>query len=181
MVVAAVTTAKPVLGVKEVKEAVKKRESKGLFIIDISQPRFFEEKVGSVEHVTLRNIDDLKGIVEENIGKRMGESEKAKKIIFDELKLFENQLGRIMAEPVISKICGKIEEIRKREIKRAFGKMKETDERKRLVIERFSRELIERMLQIPIGQLREAVLNNNSEFLNIAEKLFGITHEKREA
>jgi glutamyl-tRNA reductase len=67
MVVAAVTTAKPVLGVKEVKEAVKKRESKGLFIIDISQPRFFEEKVGSLEHVTLRNIDDLKGVVEESI------------------------------------------------------------------------------------------------------------------
>jgi glutamyl-tRNA reductase len=58
--------------------------------------------------------------------------------------------------------------------------MKETDERKRLVIERFSRELVERMLQTPIGQLREAVLNNDNELLNIAEKLFGITHEKQE-
>jgi glutamyl-tRNA reductase len=180
IVVAAVTTVKPVLGLREVKEALKKRKAKKLFIIDISQPRFFEEKVGSLEHVTLQNIDDLKGVVEENIGKRMSESEKAEKIILDELKLFENQLGRIMAEPIISKICGKIEEIRKREIKRAFGKMKETDERKRLVIERFSRELVERMLQTPIGQLREAVLNNDNELLNIAEKLFGITHEKQE-
>jgi glutamyl-tRNA reductase len=180
IVVAAVTTVKPVLGLKEVKEAVKKRKTKKIFVIDISQPRFFEEKVGSLEHVTLQNIDDLKGVVEENIGKRMSESEKAEKIILDELKLFENQLGRIMAEPIISKICGKIEEIRKREIKRAFGKMKETDERKRLVIERFSRELVERMLQTPIGQLREAVLNNDNELLNIAEKLFGITHEKQE-
>jgi len=178
-VVAAVSTKKPVLGVKGVREAVKKRKSKGLLIIDISQPRFVEEKVGSLERVDLRNIDDLKGIVEENIGRRMGEAEKAKKIIIDELKLFEDQLGRMMAEPVISRICMRIEEIRKKELKRAFGKMKETDERKKLVIERFSKELAERMLQIPMDQLRKAALNNDNDLLSTAEKLFGLKAEKR--
>jgi len=178
-VVAAVSTEKPILGVNGVREALKKRKSKGLLIIDISQPRFVEEKVGSLEYVSLRNIDDLKRVVEENIGRRLGETEKAKKIIMDELKLFEDQLGRIMAEPVISKICMKIEEIRKSELKRAFGKMKETDERKKLVIERFSKELAERMLQIPMDQLRKAALNKDNDLLFTAEKIFGLKAEKR--
>jgi len=180
LVVAAVSTEKPVLRVKEVEEAIKKRKSKGLLIIDISQPRFVEEKVGSLEHVTLRNIDDLKGIVKRNIGRRLGETEKVKTMIMDELKLFEGQLGRIMAEPVISNICRKIEKIRKSELKRVFGKMKETDERKKLVIERFSKELAERMLQIPLDQLREAALNNNNELLSTAEKLFGVKTKQEE-
>jgi len=180
LVVAAVSTEKPVLGVKEVEEALKKRKSKGLLIIDISQPRFVEEKVGSLGHVTLRNIDDLKGIVERNIGRRLGETEKVKTMIMDELKLFEGQLGRIMAEPVISSICRKIEEIRKSEVKRVFGKMKETDERKKLVIERFSKELAERMLQVPLDQLREAALNNDNAVLSTAEKLFGVKTKQEE-
>lgn len=180
IVVAAVSTKKPILGVNEVREALKKRKPKGLLIIDISQPRFVEEKVGSLEHVNLRNIDDLKGVVEENIRRRLGETEKAKKIIMDELSLFENQLGRIMAQPVISKICMRIEEIRKKELRRAFGKMKETDKRKKSVIERFSKELAERMLQIPMDQLRKAALNNDNELLYTAEKLFGLKVKKQE-
>lgn len=179
LVVAAVSTEKPVLGVKEVREALKKRKSEGLLIIDISQPRFVEEKVGLLKRVTLRNIDDLKGVVEENIGKRLGEAKKAKKILVGELKLLEDQLSRIMAEPVISKICARFEKIRKKELKRAFGKMKETDEGKKLVVERFSKELVERMLQFPMDQLREAALTNDNALFSTTEKLFGIKAEKR--
>jgi len=180
LVIAAVSTKKPFLKAKETREALKKKKSKGLLIIDISQPRFVGKKVSSLEHVTLRNIDDLKEVVEENIGKRLGEVEKVKKILLDELTLFENQLGRIMAEPVISKISMKIEEIRRSELRRALRKMKETDQRKKSVIERFSKELAERMLQIPMDQLRKAALNNDNKLLSTAEKLFGIKGEKQE-
>lgn len=180
LVVAAVSTKKPILKAKEVRKALRKNKSDGLFIIDISQPRFVEKKVNLLDHVTLRNIGDLKGVVEKNIEKRLGEAEKARRIVIGELKLFENQLGRIMAEPVISKICRKIEEIRRIELRRVFQKIKEKDERKKLVIESFSRELAERMLQIPIEQLREAALKNNNGLLSSAEKLFGVKIEKQE-
>lgn len=101
-------------------------------------------------------------------------------IIVNELKLFERQLGRIMVEPLISKICRKMDKIREKELKRVFGKIKEENERKRVVIERFSRELVERMLQVPLEKLREAVLNNDDELLYAAKKLFGIRVEKEE-
>lgn len=178
LVIAAVSTKKPVLKAKEVREAFKKKKRKGLLIIDISQPRSIEKKVSSLGRVTLRNIDDLKGVIDGNIEKRLGEAEKVEKMILDELRLFEDQLGRLIAEPVISKICGRIEEIRRRELKRAFGKMKKTDESERLVIERFSKELAERMLQVPVDRLRKAALNNDSELLSTAEKLFGVKAEK---
>ena len=85
-----------------------------------------------------------------------------------------------MAEPVISKIYNKIEEIRKKELKRAFGKMRDIDGNSKSIIDRFSQELVERMLQIPVEQLREAVLNNDDNLVNVAEKLFGLNEKKGE-
>lgn len=178
LVIAAVSTKKPVLKVKDVEEALKTMKPKSLFIVDISQPRFVEDKVGLLEGVTLRNIDDLKEVVEENIGRRLDEAEKARKIIWRELKRFEGQLGMMIAEPVISRIYRRVDEIRRRELKRAFGKMKEKDERKRTVVERFSRELAERILQVPMERLRAAALNNEGELLSLAEKLFGVKTEE---
>jgi len=178
LVIAAVSTKKPVLKARELREAFKKKKCKGLLIIDISQPRSVEKKVSSLGRVTLRNIDDLKGVIDGNIEKRLGEAEKVRRMILGELRLFEDQLGRLIAEPVISKICSRIEEIRRRELKRAFGKLKETDESERLVIERFSKELAERMLQVPVDRLRKAALSNDSELLSTAEKLFGVKAEK---
>jgi glutamyl-tRNA reductase len=50
--------------------------------------------------------------------------------------------------------------------------MGESDERKISVMERFSKELVERIMQFPMEQLKKAALNNEGELLSAAEKLF---------
>jgi glutamyl-tRNA reductase len=80
----------------------------------------------------------------------------------------------MLVEPLISKIYKKIEETRKRELERAFSKIRESDEKKRLIIDRFSRELAERILQFPAQRLREAVLENRNDLLSAAEELFAV-------
>jgi glutamyl-tRNA reductase len=114
------------------------------------------------------------------LSSRLVEAKKAKKIVFEELERFERQLARLFVEPLISEICRKIEVIRRRELKRAVRKMGESDERKLMVMDRFSRELVERILQEPIEQLREAALKDNSLLLSAAEELFGIKKRKGE-
>ena len=100
------------------------------------------------------------------------EAEKSKAIIFQELARFERELSKLVAQPLISEIYRKFEEIRKKELKRAVRKMGESDERKLVILERFSRELVERVAQIPIEQLRKAALNRDGELLSAAEELF---------
>ncbi|MCD6241734.1 hypothetical protein J7K27_09565, partial [Candidatus Bathyarchaeota archaeon] len=75
-------------------------------------------------------------------------------------------------------ICRKIEAVRKRELERAIRKIGEVDERKLMIMDRFSRELVERILQGPIEQLREAALKNNGSLLSAAKELFGIKKEE---
>jgi glutamyl-tRNA reductase len=181
LVVAAVSVNKPILKSKQVRKLLTESVQRNrLYLVDISQPRAIDEKTGLIPGVTLRNIDHLKAIVDENLRSRLAEAEKAKKIIFEELERFERQLARLFVEPMVSEIYRNAEAIRQRELGRAVRKMGEKDERKIMIMERFSRELVERILQVPIEQLREAALKNNSSLLSAAEELFGLKAEKGE-
>lgn len=173
LVISAVSVTHPILSEKQLASAVAEKElSKRLMLIDISQPRAFEEKVRSMQGVCLKTIDDLEETITKNIRKRQIEAEKSKAIILQELARFERDLSKLVAQPLISEICRKFEEIRQKELKRAVNKMGDCDEKKLMILERFSRELIERVAQIPIEQLRKAALNRNGELLSAAEQLF---------
>jgi glutamyl-tRNA reductase len=181
LVISAVSVGKPILKRAQIEKALAGSDrSRRLIMIDISQPRSIEEKVGLIDGVTLRNIDDLEKVVEENIRNRQAEAEKAKEVIFEELGRLELQLSRLLVAPLVSKIYNKIEDIRRKELGRAVGKMRESDERKLAIMDRFSKELIERILQIPIEQLRSATLSNDVALLSSAEKLFQVKPEKGE-
>jgi glutamyl-tRNA reductase len=147
-------------------------ESKRLLLIDISQPRAVEEKIGSLPGVSLKTIDDLKQLVGINLRNRAIEAEKSKAIINNELSYFEIEQSKRVIEPLISNIFRNFETIREKELSRAIRKMKETDRKKLLILERFSKELVERIAQIPIEQLRVAALANDDQLISVAQKIF---------
>lgn len=173
LVIGAVSVTQPILSEQQMASAIAKNDpSKRIVLIDISQPRAFDEKVGLLQNVCLKTINDLEDIVAENRRNRQIEAEKSKAIIFEELARFEIELSKLVAQPLISEILRKFEEMRQKELKRAISKLDISDERKLMILERFSRELIERIAQIPIEQLRKAALNRNGELLSAAEQLF---------
>jgi glutamyl-tRNA reductase len=173
LVITAVSVTQPLLREEQFASfAANFGSSKRLLLIDISQPRAIEEKIGAFQGISLKTIDDLKELVAQNMRNREIEAEKSKAIIAEELDRFEAELAKLVAQPLITEICRKFEEIRKKELTRAIRKMGESDEKKLLILERFSRELTERIAQIPIEQLRSAAISNNGEILSVAEKLF---------
>ena len=80
-----------------------------------------------------------------------------------------------MIQPLISEIYKSADGIRQKELKRALSKMAEHDEKKMGILDRFSRELVERILQTPIDQLREAALNNDDGLLSAARSMTALT------
>jgi glutamyl-tRNA reductase len=175
LVVVALSVDKPVIKARRLRRALSRRlAGKGLFLVDISQPRAVEEQVGNIDEVVLRNIDSLKDVVEESIRSRQVEAEKARRIVFEELGRFERQQFEFLVQPLISEIYKRVDGIRQKELRRALSKMAESDEKKVGILDRFSRELVERVLQMPIDQLKKAALNDDGGLLSAAEKLFKI-------
>jgi glutamyl-tRNA reductase len=145
-----------------------------LLIIDISQPRAVHSSVETINGVTLKNIDDLEQVLKQNKKTRQIEASKAKNIILEELDRFRKQQSESLVEPLISQIFKRAEEIRQKELKRALNKMTLQEQKEMAVIDRFSKELVERILQTPIDQLRQSALKNDGTLLLAFEKLFNI-------
>lgn len=175
----AVSSKKPIVNARAVEKVLESRDgSRQLMIFDISQPRAVEEEVNGIANVSLKNIDDLRGIIEGNIQKRWVEAERAKEIIAEELGRLETQIGMLLAEPLVSGIFKKVDLIRQKELEKALKLLGEIDVDQRVVVVDLSRKLMERMLQVPTEQLREAALNHDGRVLSAAEKLFNLDVNK---
>ena len=172
LAVFAVSVDKPLLRLENAKDIVQTRQNANILLIDISQPRSVEEAVGSLQNVDLRNTDDLKLIAEENLKQRLGEMEKARKIVLEELKNLEVLLGRTLAEPIVSALCRTVDRIREKELRKAFRMVGNMNEEQKLVIENLTKELTERILQLPIENLRKAYLNKDGTIVSATKKLF---------
>jgi glutamyl-tRNA reductase len=175
LAIVALSVDSPVIKAARLKEAVsKKGRSRRLLVVDISQPRAVETEVGNIEGVKLRNIDGLKDVIDETIRVRQVEAEKAHRILLEELTRFERQQSQFLIQSLLSEIYRQVELIRQNELRRAMNKMAEKDERKLQVLERFSRELMERILQIPAEQLKRAALDSDDSLVSAAQKLFKV-------
>lgn len=172
LAVFAVSVDKPLLSFEKAKNILQARKSANLMLIDISQPRCVEEAVSSLPSLDLRNIDDLKLVVEENLKQRLCEADKAKRIVSEELQLLEILLGRMLAEPLVSALSLKVDKIREKELNKALRMVGSTSEENRSVIENLTKELSERILQLPIENLRKAALSKDGALLSAAKKLF---------
>jgi glutamyl-tRNA reductase len=175
LIISAISVSEPLI----TKEALSpfflnSEETKPKLILDISQPRSIAETVALLPGVEVKTIEEINKLISINLKNRVLEAEKAKKIINEELIRFELKLSEIAAQPLINEICRNFEIIRQKEFTRALKKMGNLEEQKMLILERFSRELIERIAQLPINQLKKAAIDGDDVFLYSAKKLFQI-------
>ncbi|MEM3450829.1 MAG: glutamyl-tRNA reductase [Nitrososphaerales archaeon] len=145
-----------------------------LIIIDISNPRNVEESVGNIDRVKLYNIDDLQFIAERNKEGRQKSVEKALKIIDEELVLLERDLKIQSIRGIISSIFSHAEEIRKRELMKAFSMLGKIDEKDRKIIDDLTCILVKKTFVPIIENLRAAAINNDLQMIDFVVKLFGV-------
>lgn len=173
LVIGAVSVVQPILNEKNITSAFAgNADQRKMLLIDLSQPRAFDERIGLLTGVHLKNIDDLQEAIAETLRQRQAEAEKSKVIISEELARLETELSRMIAQPLITEIFRRYEAIRQNELKRAIVKLGESDQKKLTVLDRFSRELVERIAYIPIEQLKKAALSSDGQLLSAAEQLF---------
>ena len=95
-------------------------------------------------------------------------------MIIKELDHLETLLKKMAAEPIISVLCRKMEDIRRTELSKALHMINGISENHRLIIEDLTKELVEKILQIPIENLRNSTLNGEKELLFAANSLFSL-------
>jgi glutamyl-tRNA reductase len=170
------TSAPHYLLTKEIVEgAMKQRRKAGtLFVIDISNPRNVETSVQEINNVKLYNLDDLQTIANKNKEERQKSAEQAMKIVEEELALLERDVKSQTVRDIISALLSNAEEVRQRELTKAYGMLQNMDEKDKEVIDDLTLILLKQTFLPIIQNLRKAAVQNDKELIDIAVKLFGM-------
>jgi glutamyl-tRNA reductase len=152
-----------------------KRDGKPLFIIDIAVPRNVDPETSRIDGVTLYNIDDLKGISDNNLKNRLSEVDLAMEIIVEDVDELCKWYEGLEMLPMIVSMQESLEKIREQEFsrykKRSLKHLSEDDLK---IVEEMSRDIIAKILRIPIKaikQNKELKLNGYHEGQILKEKV----------
>ena len=165
----------------QVKVSMRKRRNRPIFFIDIAVPRDVEPRVNELGNVYLYDIDDLKGIIEENTAQRKQESLKAERIIKEEVIKFEKWLETLDVVPTIISLKNKAEAIRKKEMGKSLSGLGELTPSQVNTIETLTISLADKIINDPILFLKsKADRPSRDTYLDVTKKLFNLDKDNNE-
>ncbi|MGE5554013.1 MAG: glutamyl-tRNA reductase [Betaproteobacteria bacterium] len=172
-----------VLDVDLVRQAMRRRRQRPLFLIDIAVPRDIQPQVNDLENVYLYDIDDLQMVVERNLAKREQEIERVERIIAEETAAFSQWWAERQMVPMIKALKAYGDEIRERELERLFRRLPHLSERDRELIRASARVIVNRLLHQPVIGLKEASeeAGRGALYVDVLRKLFGLKLEEHAA
>jgi len=162
----------------DVSRALKGRHQKSIFMIDISVPRNIDPEVNTIDNVFLYDIDDLQGVVASNVQGRQQEAEKAEDIISTEVGTYLQWERALDAVPTIVDLRDKVEDIRTRELEKAFCQLNGISDEQRIAVECLSKAIVNKIVHAPIVVLKqEAIGKESDKLVNLARKMFNLDKE----
>jgi glutamyl-tRNA reductase len=151
IVVTAVKAPDYLITYKDMTRAMKGRKYRVLLLIDISTPRVIDPRIAKISEAFSYNIDHLKNVIADNLGKRKEEIPAARSIVFNIREEFFSWLRTLEVVPTISKLTGYFDAIRMQELKKYAHK---TTEKEYSHMEQLSKSIIRKLLHYPITSLR---------------------------
>lgn len=165
----------------QVKGSMKKRKNRPLFFIDIAVPRDVDPEVNDLENVYVYDIDDLKGIIQVNIGQRQEEAVKAGRIVEEEVIKFEQWLKTLEVVPTIVSLKEKAETIRQAELKKSLSTLGDLNPSQLKSLETLTLSITEKILNDPILFLKQKADRPLAKsYLDIARRLFRLDRENED-
>ena len=163
---------------EHVNQALRLRKNEPMFFIDIAVPRDVDPRVNEIPSVFLYDIDDMQGVLDNNISTRKESAREAESIVDSHGDKFINWLEGLKVLPTIVKLREKMESIKRTELERIFGKLDNLDDNQKESINKLVDRLIGKMLHEPITNLkRESSSSLGAIYSDTVQKLYNLDKE----
>lgn len=161
-----------ILRPEQVKKIMPNRRNRPLFFIDIAVPRDIDPKINRLNNSYVYDIDDLKGVVDENIGDRKAEAVKGERIVDEAVIRFREWYDSLDVVPTIVALRSKLEIIARAEVEKTMqsNSVSGADSQ---AIQRMTDSIINKFLHDPTLVLKgNRIHRDKSVYLDVARKLF---------
>jgi glutamyl-tRNA reductase len=151
--------------------AIAARRGGPLLVVDVGVPRNVDPAARDLADLFLYDLDDLESVAEETRRRRRGEVVRAEAILAEGIDAFAAWWRAAAGvAPLLRDLHARLEETRRRELARTLEKIPQEHH---AVIERFSRSLLDKLLQAPTIELRRGDDALHKQ-LDVVRKLFGL-------
>jgi glutamyl-tRNA reductase len=156
-----------------IRQCLRKRKNRLLFLIDIAVPRDIDPAADSIGNVYLYNIDNLQDIVDENMTNRRREAFKAEAIVAEEVTQYSRWLRELEAVPTIVSLRSKAQSIVKMEMVKAENWMSKLENGNREKVDVLVNGIVNKILHTPVVVMKEESAEFSSQdIVAAARQLF---------
>ena len=164
-----------VLSAKKVKEIIKLRRHKPMFLIDIAVPRDIDPLANKFDGIYLYDVDDLQGVVQANLKGREKEAAKAEAIIDGEIEQFQRWLATLEVKPTIVALRRQLDQVRKTELEKTFSSLNGLGDKERKAIEAMTAAIVNKILHHPTNILKQSQNGGGSDrYVDAVRTLFDL-------
>jgi len=157
---------------EQVRGVMRRRRNRPLFFIDIAVPRDIDPEINRLNNIYAYDIDDLRGVIEENIEDRQRAAIKGERLVDEAVIRFSQWYENLDVVPTIVGLRSKFEGVIRAEVARTFsgGTLPEAAPD---ALDRMVNALVNKILHDPTTILkREEGHGNKAQLLAATRKLF---------
>jgi glutamyl-tRNA reductase len=170
------STASPhaIVGPEELAAVMEERHGRPLLLVDLAVPRDIDPACGSVEGVTLLDMDALQALVRGNLKVRRDQATRAEAIVEDEIQAFAGWLGRLEALPTLTALRSRGDAIVDGLLAENAARWEGLSERDAERVETLARTVVKRLLHEPTARIRDLEAGDRHARLSLLRELFGL-------
>ena len=151
-----------------------------LLFVDIAVPPDVAPSVGRVAGVVIRDLEDLKKVVEGTIGSRLAEVSKVEAIVAREVDRFLDWERASEIAPTVARLVTRAEEVRRAELDRLRRHRARLSEDQLAAADQFSRRVVAKLLHEPISKAKEMPASKRGQlYLSALRELFDLDEDER--
>ncbi len=160
---------------ERMQEIMKIRKGRPMLLIDIAVPRDIHPDVGGIAHITLFDIDDLRGVIDHHHQEREIAAVNAEKIIEEEMLLFLKWHNSLFVVPTILALQQKGQKIKDAQVERALEHLGGLTPKQEKIIRSMANSIVNHLLHKPITNLKEyATTSQGHLYTEILQNLFDL-------
>jgi len=157
-----------------VKGVIRKRRNRPIFFIDIAVPRDIDPQVNRLTNSYVYDIDDLQGVVDDNIEDRQLEAVKGERIVDEAVISFRQWYESLDVVPTIIALRKKMESIAAAEVKKTLQSNK-VPEASVAAIRKMTGALINKIMHDPTVFLKkDGMVGDKSLYVDAVRKIFNL-------
>ena len=175
IIISSTGSAEFVIQYDQVRKVVRKRKNRPIFFIDIAVPRDIDPKINRITNSYVYDIDDLTGVIEDNIEDRNKEAVKGQRIVDESVIQFRRWYESLDVIPTIVAVRNMMSDIADAEMKKTFHSLTHLAEPDCQAIERMTQAVINKILHHPTLCLKNNHFHGDKPvYLDVTRKLFNL-------